>query len=290
MEQATEKKVLLKIRNIDNLPTLPVIYEKLSHVLDDPRSSAEDVSRVIENDQALSTKLLKVVNSAFFGFPQKISSISHAAVILGFREIYSVALSISIIAKYGKDNNTGFNHQEFWQHALAVGICANLIAKRSPNNFLQESELCFTSGIIHDIGKVVLDQFFQEEYSKVIKMVETESITLLAAEEKVFEFNHQDIGYLLCGLWNLPQFLQSAVGFHNYPLKKRGVSQIFPLVSAVHVADSLVRAMEIGYGGDDFVPEPEKLCWECLGLKPYQIEPLMTATKNETQKLCEFML
>lgn len=275
------KRIEETINNIDDLPTLPTIYSQLNENINDPKASARRISAIIEEDQALTAKIFKVINSAFYSFPQKISSISHAVVLLGFNEIKHIALAVSVIDLFG-DSVSGrrFNHMAFWSHSLAVAVCSRIIAKKAGPMLFKDPEEVFAAGLMHDIGKIVEDQFMHNDFVKVLVAAGKDGSLIKDAENKILQFDHQDTGKFLARKWKLPESFLQVISLHNSPEKCSKENKNFPLVSAVHVADVIVRSLKIGYGGDEYVPPLHRDSWDVLGFSKGYIEVLMQETEK----------
>jgi len=247
-----DKERLRKLtQTIINLPTLPTVVAKMIELIDNPRSSARSLGRLVKTDQVLTARILRLANSAFYGFPNPISTINLAVVVLGFETIKNLGLSVSIIdrfAKAGKDDEL-LDYTRFWEHSVGVGVASQMLARM--HGFRAIEGESFVAGLIHDIGKVILSQYKTHNYSECLRMVEREGILLVQAEERVFEANHAEVGWWLAKRWNLPDTLSEAIRLHHVPL----TAKIRPELSAiVHFADILTRAARIGSGGDPLVP------------------------------------
>ena len=278
------------IDSIQDLPTLPIVYEKLQVLLTDPKVTAGDVAKVIEEDQALTAKILKLVNSAYYGFPQKVSTITQAVVVLGFNEIRNVALSVSVIQMFNDDVEEGFDHLEFWKHSLAVAICSGLIAKQLGTNKVHQPDVAFTAGILHDIGKVICQQFFHTKYQLVLEYAKENNAMLIEAEREILRFTHEQVGQILIEKWKLPSELVSVVGYANSPYVKERSHLEYPLVAVVHVADAIVRAAGIGFGGDPFVPPINDKCVQFIDLSQETLEQIIRDTIELFEGLASLLL
>jgi putative nucleotidyltransferase with HDIG domain len=275
--------------DIEQLPTLPTVYNRLQNMLSDPKVSARDVGKVIEQDQALAAKIIKVVNSSYYGFPKQVSTISHSVVILGFNELKHMALSVSLLKLFNsKQGNHSFDPRAFWQHSLAVAVCAGTIARKAGHGKCSSHEEAFVAGLLHDIGKIIEDQYMQELFSKVIDLCSREQVLIYEAEKRLLGITHQDIGGFLAKKWRLPPVLESAILYHHTPMSKRSDPVLFSMLAIIHCADILVRGMGIGSGGDPFVPPLQSECWKELGLPVSCIKEIVEETTgifNEISKL-----
>ncbi|MDD3012188.1 MAG: HDOD domain-containing protein [Candidatus Gastranaerophilales bacterium] len=210
------ERIRAKVRDI---PSLPEIVTKVMEIVQDPRSSASQLSRVIFHDPGLTTRVLRLVNSAYYGFPRQISSIQQAVTILGFTTMRGLVLSSSIFKIFSPKNDLikTLDYKKFWKHSLVSAISAKKI-----NNYLQfnEEDDIFSAAILHDIGKVILDQYDHENYTLVLQKVSNPLVghELLAAEEEYCEISHQNMGYMVAEGWNLPESLSEVIRHHHDPM------------------------------------------------------------------------
>lgn len=274
--QVKMKKVL---DQISGLPTLPAVISQVTKLMQNPRVSANEVGQAISNDQALATKILKVVNSSFYGFPSRITTITHAIVILGFNSIRATALSASVFQTFGKsDKESSFNREAFWKHSIAVGAAAKILAKKMQ---MKEIEETFLAGLMHDLGKVVLDQFMHEQFEEIIAYVKTNNCIISNAERAVIGVTHADIGMWLAQKWNLNQEFIYIIGNHHSPTS---ASDYFKINSIIHVADILIRAMDIGNSGDNLIPKVNIAAWKLLNIQDDDLPLIFKDIAEEVQK------
>lgn len=273
MENEQLKKIIKKIKD---LPTLPQVLIKLTELVNDPRSAARDLGRVIAADQSQTARLLKLVNSPLYGFPRTISSVNEAIAILGFNAVKNLCLSITIFDIISNSNGRGgFNREKFWHHSIGCAVGAKILAQYI--GYAEKEEL-FIAGLLHDIGKVVLDQFFHDEFNEITSLVLSKNILMLEAEKEVLQLTHARVGQMLALYWNLPLKLTDSIAYHHQPLKN---PRYCKETSAVHLADILCRAKNMGYGGDNRMPNIDMQAWETLGLKLNTIEPVMRDMEQE---------
>jgi putative nucleotidyltransferase with HDIG domain len=255
----------------DELPTLSAVIGKINEATASPTTSASEVAGIIQEDQALSTNVLKLVNSSFYGFPKQINSISRAIVILGFQKVRSLAMTTSTISAF-KGKNIGIDMNLFWGHCLGTAICAEATAKHFG---LRETDDAFIAGLLHDVGKLVTAICFKEEAMKIYTLINEKNMWIRDAEAEVMEIDHAKIGFWLMKKWNLPENILSVVRFHHKPTLSR---QSAPLVHVVHVADALCRSLGVGSGGDNLVPEISTEIWRKLALSDKVIDKLLDDT------------
>jgi len=206
-------KFLLRVGRIKEIPTLPLIVLELNKQLKNPKTSVASVARTIEKDQALSSNILKLVNSAFYGFKTKISDIRNAVVLLGYNAVRNAIVSISVIKAFSGDSALrGFDISEFWKHSLAVAVTSKNISTMTKIN---SPDNCFVGGLLHDIGKVILAQYFQEMFAKVWLTSRNEEISFWSAEQNIVPADHAKIGAFLAARWKLPKGLVYAIRRHH---------------------------------------------------------------------------
>jgi len=277
------------VKQIHRLPTLPVVYAQLERLIANPTTSARQLGVIVAEDQALATTILKVVNSAFYGFSQAITSTERAVVLLGFNELKHIALSISVLNYFKNDIETDeFDMRSFWRHSLGVGVCARIIAQKLGPHSGTNPEEAFTAGLIHDIGKLLAHQFMNKLFLEAIRICSWQKITISDAEKITLGFTHALLGEALLVHWKLPPVLARAVRYHNSPqIYTNGIA--FSLVSLIHVADVFVRALEIGSGGDPFIPRLCIAAWHRLGLKPSHIKPILQETEKAYREMSGIM-
>ena len=281
MNQEYQKNI---IREIHSLPTLPTTFTHISRLIRNPTTSAIDIANVIRQDQALTARLLKMVNSAFYGFPSKIRTVSHAIVVLGFQSIKNLVLSCSVMDQFkSREQSALFDQALFWEHALATAMGSRLIAKACHYSDPEEG---FVAGLLHDIGKLVHDQYLHARFVQALETARSSRVTIYEAERITLGMTHAETGYLLAEQWKLPDDLMEAIGMHHTPeLAKRNPL----LTSIVHVADVLCRALEIGNPGDPFVPRLSDIAWKNCNLPVKQIDAVMRQMAVEAMEIKAFL-
>ena len=212
-----KKKLKDKIYSkIDELPTLPVIIPKLLGLIENDESDVSDITELISQDLALTSKILKVANSAYYGFPQQILKLDHAVALLGYNMVKTLALSIGVIKSFpaGKENS-GFSVDNLWLHSLSVATMMQELGKRFAKNNHEDPR--FIIGLLHDIGKVVLYQFFGDLFQQALeKTNETEEPTLQAAEQEVIGIDHCEVAAMLLTRWKFPDKIINPIAFLHH--------------------------------------------------------------------------
>ena len=223
------------VGQLQSLPSLPLIYSEITDELVSKNGTMENVGQIISKDVGMSSKVLQLVNSAFFGLRRQISDPGQAISLLGFDTIKSLVLSVQIFSKFDESKIPGFSIERLSRHVLAVGVAAKQIAI-SESVEKKEAEAAFMAGMLHDAGKLILAESLPEKYSEVFELVRERGISDLQAEEELFGTTHTEVGAYLLGLWGLPDTIVEAVMFHHSPSQCLGVSSFGPL-AAVHVAN-----------------------------------------------------
>lgn len=280
-----KRHIRQSLESISTIPTLPVVIDKLTRLLQNPKTSAEEVGKAITTDQALASKVLKLVNSAFYGFPGRISTITHAIVILGFSTVKNVVLTASIFDAFRKQGTgiDGFDLEHFWLHSIACGAAAQSIAKTTGNT---QKEECFIAGLIHDIGKIILCQYLPDDFRDAYLYAKEKNILFFESEKALFDVTHQEIGSFLAQRWNLPKDLQNAIKFHHDPSPTR---EHYTMTAIVHCADIFIRALDYGNGGDSKIPIMSDHVWKNLGLDAIPLSQLFEAINDEIEKASVFV-
>jgi putative nucleotidyltransferase with HDIG domain len=221
----------LYVQRIKNLPTIPVIAQEILGVVDNELTSVDKLERIIENDPAISAKILSVANSAFFGVSTPARTLNNAILRIGFDNVKNIALGISLMTVLGSGRQgKSIDYQRIFNHCVTVGFVARLIAKKLK---MSTPEEILMNALIHDIGFLVLNRYFPDNYVKVLTLFE-EGRPLLDAEKEVLEFTHADIGAWLAEQWKLPGNVIDSTRYHHAPaLAKKNMKQI----AIIHLAD-----------------------------------------------------
>jgi putative nucleotidyltransferase with HDIG domain len=241
------------------LASLPAVVLRALELLNAPDSSAADIGQVISEDPALSVRLLRIVNSSFYGFPSRIETISRAITIVGTLEITDLVLGSSAVEAFAGLPNDLIDMQQFWEHSLYAGVVARVLARhhRAPN-----TERFFVSGLLHDIGSLVLYHQRPAESRRALELARA-GRPLHEVEREILGFDHSDVGAELMQAWNLPEAFIEAARHHHRPSE----AQQFPLETAmVHLADVIAAGAHLTGSGTNQVPPLEPRAWELTGL------------------------
>jgi HD-like signal output (HDOD) protein len=238
-------------------------------MLDDPDTTAAEVGREIEKDQVLSAKVLKLVNSGFYGFSQPISTIQHAMVLLGFNVVKTLVLSTSVLDMMSK------SMAGLWQHSLACARTCGIIGRFLD---LDDPEEISVTGLLHDLGKVVLEANVKEVFDPVMQLVETRNMLFYEAEQQVMEITHATLGGWLLEKWQLPgQLVEPIMYHHDFHPRRTHAKR----TGIVHLADILVRAEGFGSGGDRRIPILSEEAMKVMGLDVNDLGDIMDEMIDE---------
>lgn len=240
----------------------PLVYRRLVEVINHPRGGAGDVANVIREDTALTARLLKLVNSAFFAFPKKIETVSQAVSVVGTSQVRDLALATSVTDLFKGIPSDLIDVEDFWKHSLGVGVAARVLASlRSEANV----ERFFVAGILHDVGRLVLLMRAPRETADVIAASRARGTLLYETEREVLGFDHARMGGILMDHWKMPDALREAVRLHHDPRR----AERYPMeAGTVHVADIIATALQLGSSGERLVPPVSAGAWASLGIDP----------------------
>lgn len=231
------KDLLLGIRN---LPSMPVVMLELTKLLENPKTSASDLGKLISKDQGLVTKILAVANSPLYGLPRRVATVEFAIVILGFDHIKNIVIALSMLEAFKGTDEKGWNRKSYWEHSFLTAAASKRIA--DDLNYRKSGE-AFTAGLLHDLGISVLQRFLNKEFKKIYHIVETQQMRFINAEKAVMGLTHQEIGQFLIEKWNLPPVLGDVLLHHHNPSLAEN-NQV--LCAIVHLADFLTQRFMIG--------------------------------------------
>jgi len=257
---------------IDEIPTLSPMLQKIVNLIQSKSADAQDVTDVISRDPSLTSKILKVSNSAYYGFSKSVDTLDRAVMVLGFNMISSLAMSVGIIKTLSSGEKTSrFSRERLWIHSLAVGTVMKEMGVRSGKK--EESDSLFVIGLLHDIGKVVLDQFFAEDYQKALEETGCmESAGVCAAEKNYFGMDHGEVGSLLLKRWNFPDTICSLVAMDHRTEIPEGINPAD--VAMLHVADILSKEAGMGVSESIVPSEVKESDLNTLGMSREDIDGL----------------
>lgn len=258
-----------RILAVESLPALPQTLHEVTRIMEQPDASSEQIARVISHDQALTSRVLRMVNSPIYGFPGRISSLQHAIMLLGFNVIHS--LIISTVAFDAM--NTGM--RGLWEHSLGCSLCcaeiARFIGRDNPEEFA-------VAGLLHDLGKAVFILQLPDAGEEVSRLVETRDLSFFEAESAVLGFSHARVNKWLSEHWNLPLIIREAMIYHHAPLRAPNYPDV---AAATQLGDFMVRLFGCGFGGDEGVSLVDPRSLKVLELNQKGLESLLDAVSGQ---------
>ncbi len=308
-----ERKMDAVLRHVDKMPPLPTTALKVVEIANDPRSSITDMDKVIAMDTVLSAKLLKMVNSSYFGLRDKITTTGRAIAHLGMNTVKNLVLCSCVIKNLSEGSRfANFDMETFWKHSMGCSVAAKLIAKRLGLNN-HEIEDISLAALLHDIGKLALIQYSPEEYLKVVAFVREKKVSYFAAERSILaadtvmrvkegstesgnpeleaeerRIDHCYIGYHLAKKWSLPEIMTDVFSNHHMPWDNTN-PETGNAVHIVCLANAFCKMNELGFGGDVFVPVIKDETWRVCGINATDLMKYREKWEKEVSNAQEFL-
>ena len=279
MNKVIESKILRhRIEHIGSLPTVPESLRKLSRIIENQKVSLNEISGFVQSDPAITFRILKMVNSAAYGFPGRIASVSHAIMLLGLNVVKGLLLGISVFELMQKAM------KGLYEHSMGCAAAARIIAQKKG---LREPEEVYVAGLLHDIGKVVMALEFTGEYEAALSCVVTKNISIGEAENLFFADNHAVLGGVLSEKWRFPKKLTETILYHHVP----HAAKFAPLETAiVHFADILIKARGLGFSGDHVVPIVSEAAFDSLQFTENDIMEILRELEESLEATEEVLL
>jgi HD-like signal output (HDOD) protein len=272
--------------HIHNMPSLPTSVVKVLELCNDPRSSPADLNYIISLDPVLTGRVLKLINSAYYGQERQVTTLVRAIIMLGFNTVKNLVLSSAVVDKLGKRTSAGgIDMKAFWRHSLGVGVASKLLAKQREVDPKRQEEY-FTAGLLHDIGKIPLNSVTPEAYVLTIANAEKRHVSLIRAEDTLLGINHCLCGEMIVNAWKLHGPVGDVIVYHHACRGYRGPNR--DILYHVALANYLIREMDIGFAGDSR-PEIDPSVWEVLKLRPGSTGPLAARVNEEIEKAQIFL-
>ena len=287
MKKFAPEEIGSLLNDLGDIPTLPSIATTIMEKTLDTKVNARQIAQMVEKDQALAIKVLKVANSPFYRRIKEISTIRGAVVLLGFNVLKSIVLSISVINLFNEKDKRALDFYKFWQHSIACAVCAKAIANKV---FPSSAEDAFIAGLLHDLGKVVADQLIcnKGEYSEVLEVMNRANSNIIQVETKIMGIDHATLGKFLMEKWNLPSHLSKTIEYHHNLDEIKGDNETQKLCSIIHVADIVTNHLGLGLSQSQggFV-DPSLL--KQLKLSSHDIQDISITLKDSISSISEEM-
>jgi len=263
-----------------DLPSAPVVIQRLHSLIASDRTGSHEIAEVVETDQAFTARILKLVNSPFYGFARQITSVGEAVTMLGINAVHQLLLTTSVLNTLGSGSAV-FDGTRFWEHSFGVGVVAKHLLHRENDEVQAEALSC---GILHDIGRLLLLRADEKRFASFYGSDGTAFD--VQTERQFFGIDHQKLGALLAEKWNFPDNVTAAIRFHHSPAEAPSAGR---MVATINVADLLCHAMQIGDSGNHFVTEFSPEIFASLSLNPDVIESALHGALDDIRDVGRFL-
>lgn len=278
MQEETIERIIL--RTVD-IPSLPPIAMKVMNLIQDDHASLKSLEEIISRDQGFTTRLLRIANSPYYGRDRKIESIPQAILLIGFETLKSLIIATSLRDLH---RNFGIFEQKLWEHSLGVALCSSLLAMATHLATADEALVC---GLIHDVGKTVINNAMPEVYIQMYERMHKENRSIIEIENETLGFNHTIVGSLIAKKWKLPEKLEMVITYHHtYPYPDYEDHAFADICNIVRVADQICFNLGIGLKE----PFPAEIDYESLGITENTLHGIMEVFKTKFEEQKEFLL
>lgn len=264
--------------------SLPVIYTQLDEAIQDPFSNLDDIAKILSEDTGITARLLKLANSAMYAFPSKVETITRAITIIGTKQLQDLVLATCVVNLFKDIPEDVVDMNSFWQHSIATGICARIIAtyQRSAN-----VERFYLMGLLHDIGRLIMCMQIPDIVNKQVLYSKKNKLLLHKLEKQHLGFDHAEVGQYLLKCWRLPNSIGKTVGYHHRPMRS---TEFQNEAAVIHFSDTLAHALQLGNSGESFVPPFDDRAWQLLNLKPSQIPTIVEHVEKQYDDVVDIFL
>jgi putative nucleotidyltransferase with HDIG domain len=271
------------VKETVQIGSLPGVFFQINEAVENPKTSFSDIGRIISADSALCARLLKVVNSSYFGFSSEIETITHAITVVGMLEVRDLILATTVIRYFRGMSEDRVSMESFWRHSIACGVAARTLAiyRREPN-----PERYYVAGLMHDLGRLILFMNNHADMARVFELYD-EGGLLVDAERSILGVDHAEVGAALLEKWQLPVILVDMIRHHHNP--SNAVEKTLD-ASIVHLSDILVHALEFGNSGERYVPPLDEDAWNQIGLPVSDLSSLLGRIKLQADDMARTFL
>ena len=271
-------------RTTDFLPPAFELIPRILVLLDDPDTNAETLAQIIHADAGLTTDVIRAANTAAHSGAARIESLPQAIVRLGLREIYRILTTIITSPDLMKMDTYGFQRVDLWQHSVACGIAAQILARNLPH---QDPEVAYTAALLHDIGKLVMVQVAKADYLALIDSCVGNNTAHYTVEQNAYQCDHADIGFLLLKRWRFPEEIVGAIKFHHHPTQAPEIAR--NLASLIHASNIIAYRLGLGSGFPEYAVQPDPAALEPIGILPAELpdyeQEVLTTYQREQKRL-----
>ena len=285
----TKINIDLMLASVSSLPTLPVVAHRVGELVSDPGSDSKKIADTIKQDQSLCARVLTLANSAYYAVPGGVSDVRRAISYLGFNTVYQLVLTVSVFEALPAASNGAFDLKELWKHSLGTAIASEATGKQI--GFAVPEEL-FTSGLLHDIGKVALASLSAKNLDEVVRIAKRDGRSFREVEREGGLPTHDDIGARLAAKWKLPGSIAAGIGYHHKltDVSRAGLARgLHAVADVVALADVVCRRAGVGNGGDEVVPMPDPLLLERLNLTQAAVQKIQDEVPRTIERVRAFL-
>jgi len=273
---------IIKLIDSSEIASIKQVASGIINVIDDPESTAKDLKDIVELDPPLTSKVLRVANSAYYALQKKVKSIEQAAILIGFDAIKELALSLKVGEIFGsKDSVEGYTRASLWKHSIAVGLLSRMIYRRE---FREKGENIYIAGLLHEIGIIVEDQFLHNDFNKILHKAKAEKKNLSEAEYEILGYHHAELGKAITGHWNFPREIIMGIGYHHNPTQVP--PEFSKIASTLYIANYLCQKKCVGYCDAPFDDQSVfQKCLKILDIEPYSLDLIIEEMESELSRL-----
>ena len=263
------------VQDVAGLISLPDVCVRVKEMVENPEYSASDIGKVVSKDAALTARLLRIVNSAFYQFPSRIETVSRAITIVGNRELRDLVFAATVAGIFEKIASDLIDIETFWRHAVYCGIVSRIIARKCQ---VLHNERLFVAGLMHDIGRLVIAYKLPNKSREVMQYMKDQQVSLHTAEQQVLGFDHAEVGAELMKVWGLPASHQLAALHHHAPLKS---SDYALEASIVYLANAITELAELGEHDVDYLKDVPEAVWQTTKVSITDIEDILVEARDQ---------
>ncbi len=271
------------MENLTDMPALPTVVARLTRLIADPETTANDINDALSSDPGLVASILKLVNSAYYGFPRRITTITNAVVILGYTQVRNLALSAFVFEQFTGTTSVPFDIDGLWRHSIGSAFLGAQIAKTLAPKLEEDAFICC---LLHDLGKFIQARNAELDLMLVLKRAGKKDILFHSAEIECLGYTHAELGAAVMEKWNLPKTLVDVVRYHHNPLE--APESAIRLACVTNIADIVARAMLMGTAGDNRIPQLDADVWRQLASSWGEMESIVRKVADEYSRSGEF--
>lgn len=272
------------VNRVGQVYSLPVVYMRLTQLIDDPYCDLEDVAKVISEDAGICVRLLKIANSSMYNFPSKIETITRALTVIGTKQLRDLVLATCVIDMFKDIPHDIVDMGSFWRHSIGTGITARVIATYQRENNV---ERFYLMGLLHDLGRLVMFSHLPDQVRHVMECSVDKKQPIYQIEREILGFDHADVALQLLKTWHLPQSIITAVGYHHKPSQAIDYKNE---TAVVHLSDIISSSMQLGSSGERYVVPLSDEAWQILNLKASLLPDIIERVESQYEDAIEVFL